>query len=84
VVDGKQVSEPHYFTLDEPFVFAAVYDVNTIASDKPIYSFSIVTTEPNEVVRPVHPRAPRILSPEDALRWLDSDLEVHELRTCLK
>ena len=35
-------------------------------------SFTIVTTEPNELVRPVHNRLPVILQPEDEEQWLDA------------
>ena len=34
-------------------------------------SFTIITTEPNELVRPVHNRMPVILSREDEEQWLD-------------
>ena len=35
-------------------------------------SFTIITTEPNELVRPIHNRMPAILSPEDEEHWLDA------------
>src|SRR5215468_1858907 len=35
-------------------------------------SFTIITTEPNELVRPVHNRMPVILRPEDEEQWLDA------------
>jgi putative SOS response-associated peptidase YedK len=35
-------------------------------------SFTIITTEPNELVRPVHNRMPVILKPEDEEQWLDA------------
>ena len=34
-------------------------------------SFTIITTEPNELVRPVHNRMPVILRTEDEEQWLD-------------
>jgi len=34
-------------------------------------SFTIITTEPNELVQPVHNRMPVILRPEDEEQWLD-------------
>jgi putative SOS response-associated peptidase YedK len=36
-----------------------------------VESFTIITTEPNELVRPVHNRMPVILRPEDEAPWLD-------------
>ena len=35
-------------------------------------AFTIITTEPNELVRPVHNRMPVILRPEDEEQWLDA------------
>ena len=32
----------------------------------------IITTEPNELVRPIHNRMPVILRPEDEEQWLDA------------
>jgi putative SOS response-associated peptidase YedK len=37
-----------------------------------VESFTIITTEPNELVRPIHNRMPVILLPEDEERWLDA------------
>jgi putative SOS response-associated peptidase YedK len=39
---------------------------------KRVESFTIITTEPNELVRPVHNRMPVILRPEDEEQWLDA------------
>jgi putative SOS response-associated peptidase YedK len=36
-----------------------------------VESFTIITTEPNELVRPIHNRMPVILRPEDEEQWLD-------------
>jgi hypothetical protein len=38
----------------------------------PVESFTIITTEPNELVRPIHDRMPVILRPEDEEQWLDA------------
>jgi putative SOS response-associated peptidase YedK len=35
-------------------------------------SFTIITTEPNQLVRPIHNRMPVILQPEDEEQWLDA------------
>src|SRR6266404_5835369 len=39
---------------------------------EPVESFTIITTEPNELVRPVHNRMPVILQLEDEDQWLDA------------
>jgi putative SOS response-associated peptidase YedK len=39
---------------------------------KPAWSqFTIITTEPNELIEPIHNRIPVILRPEDEEQWLD-------------
>jgi len=46
---------------------------------------AIITTEANEVMRPIHERMPVVLEPVDYARWLDcrSDHDVGELlRPC--
>ena len=42
------------------------------AGREAVESFTIITTEPNELVRPVHNRMPVILSPKDEEQWLDA------------
>lgn len=41
--------------------------------------FSIMTTEPNEAVRPVHDRMPLALSMQGALAWLAGDADAEQL-----
>ena len=35
-------------------------------------SFTIITTEPNDLIQPIHNRMPVILRPEDEEQWLDA------------
>jgi putative SOS response-associated peptidase YedK len=52
---------------------------------KRVESFTIITTEPNELVQPVHNRMPVILLPEDEEQWLDvSRTPFVEARSLLK
>lgn len=39
---------------------------------------TIITTQPNELVAPIHNRMPVILLPEDEDRWLDPDMTAPE------
>jgi putative SOS response-associated peptidase YedK len=49
-----------------------------------LQSYTIITTEPNELTREVHDRMPVILSPDDYERWLDPELkDVDGLRSML-
>jgi putative SOS response-associated peptidase YedK len=69
----KKAKAPMYFTLhgDRPFAFAGLWDVWKRFDGKEIVTFTIITCEPNELVRPIHDRMPVILRPEDESRWLD-------------
>jgi putative SOS response-associated peptidase YedK len=61
----------HLKTKD-PFAFAGLWDVWHKPDGKRVESFTIITTEPNELVRPIHNRMPVILRPEDEDQWLDA------------
>lgn len=87
--DKKQKpSIPHYFQLKDEslFAFAGLYDKWKDPKDgKEIYSFTIITTEPNDVVSPIHHRMPVILQKEDEDFWLDPDvIEPERLLPLLK
>ena len=56
----------------EPFGLAGLWDVWRKPDGGKVESFTIVTTEPNELVRPIHNRMPAILQPEDEEQWLDA------------
>lgn len=67
----------HYFQLKskELFAFAGLYDIwEDKKTGKKIYSYTIITTEPNAVVGEVHHRMPVILSKEDEDTWLNPDI----------
>lgn len=65
---------PMYIRLKsgQPFGFAGLWDVWTPADgDERLKSCTIITTEPNELLKPIHDRMPAIL-PDDAVDdWLD-------------
>ena len=56
----------------ESFGLAGLWDVWRKPDGKKIESFTIITTEPNEMVRPIHNRMPVILQPKDEEQWLDA------------
>jgi putative SOS response-associated peptidase YedK len=49
-----------------------------------IHSCSIITTEANAMMRPIHDRMPVILAPELEAAWLDEDAEEGDLTALLK
>jgi putative SOS response-associated peptidase YedK len=65
-----------------PFAFAGIWDVWRTSEGKALRSFSIITTEPNELMRPLHNRMPVILRKENERRWLQ-DIEIQEAQTML-
>ena len=64
--------QPHYFQLKDggPFAFAGLWE-RWAKGEKPIESCTLLTTEANDVVSPVHDRMPIILEPKDYGGWLD-------------
>ena len=67
-----------------PFAFAGLWEpAAALPGAKP--TCTILTTEPNELARPIHDRMPVILAPADYALWLDPALEVAaELRPLLR
>lgn len=67
---GKQ---PHYIHLaeSEPFAIAGLWEHWQSADGSEIESVTLLTTAPNEVMRPLHDRMPVILHPDDYSLWLD-------------
>ena len=54
----------------KPFAFAGLWD-HWEGGGEVIESCTILTTEANELMRPIHDRMPVILAAEDHGRWLD-------------
>ena len=59
----------------EPFAFAGLWSAWRDPSGASIESCAIITTEANELVRPIHHRMPVILPEELEDPWLDPDLD---------
>jgi putative SOS response-associated peptidase YedK len=71
-----------------PFAFAGLWErwIPKTQPPEPAYidSFTIVTTEANALLRPLHARMPVILAPEDYARWFDRGASEAELKALLK
>jgi putative SOS response-associated peptidase YedK len=65
--------QPFFFKLkdERPFGFAGLWDRWEGEGGQVINSCTILTTEANGVLRPVHDRMPVILHPEDYELWLE-------------
>ena len=74
-----------YLKSKEPFAFAGLWDVWRRPNGSNLESFTIITTAPNELMRPIHDRMPVILRREDEEQWLDvSGARFEEARSVLK
>jgi len=69
--EGK-LKRPHWFHRKDrkPFVFAGLWERWEPEKGEPVETCTIVTTEPNEVVKPFHDRMPVILTGLAADRWI--------------
>ena len=69
--------QPYRITLkdDAPFAFAGLWEHWRGPDCYVIQSFTIVVTEANELLRPIHDRMPVILDPADYALWLGEKAE---------
>ena len=58
----------------EPFAFAGLWAVWKDPEGNTVPSCTIITTEANDLLRPIHQRMPVILSREVEEFWLDRDV----------
>lgn len=70
---GKQ---PHLIRRrdQKPFAMAGLWELAEDAEGKPLETCTLIVTDANPLVRPVHDRIPLILKPEAYNRWLDPAL----------
>lgn len=82
IAQGKQ---PYCIRLrgGEPFAFAGLYDIWRGADGSELYSYTIITTTPNELVAPIHNRMPAILRRADEAAWLAEDADPARLLSLL-
>ncbi|MEM6346814.1 MAG: SOS response-associated peptidase [Bacteroidota bacterium] len=82
-LSGKQ---PYRITLQDEalFYFAGLYDVWRSPQGENISTYSVITTEPNELVLPIHDRMPVILDAAAAERWLSPQEQAEDLQEILR
>jgi putative SOS response-associated peptidase YedK len=51
---------------------------------EPLRTYTILTTEPNPTVAPLHDRMPVVLQPEDWAAWLDPATPIERIRALLR
>ena len=68
---------PHYIQVaeGEVFAFAGLWDRWVSPTLGPVETFTIITTAPNELLRPIHDRMPVVLETRYYDQWLDPAIE---------
>jgi putative SOS response-associated peptidase YedK len=69
--------QPHFigFRDGRPFAFAGLWERWRGEGSEEVESCTIVTTEANELLAPIHDRMPVILDPADCALWIDSSVK---------
>lgn len=69
---GSKLKTPYYIHMadERPFAFAGLWELWR-PDDTPVFSCTIITTTPNELVAPIHDRMPVILPQPAYALWLD-------------
>lgn len=84
--DGKGKT-PMYLRMADgkPFAFAGLWDLWHAPDGSEVRSCAIITTEPNELLQPIHNRMPVILPANAHRQWLTpGEANVTELQELLK
>lgn len=66
-----------HFKSERSFGFAGLYEIWRPPLGEPLTTCTIITTEPNDLVKPIHNRMPVILPKELEDLWLDPDNQDH-------
>jgi putative SOS response-associated peptidase YedK len=70
---------------DHLFAMAGIWEKWKAPDGTPIYSCSVITTGPNDLMKDIHDRMPVILKRNDEKTWLDSSIsDINHLTTLLK
>lgn len=83
---AKKPSIPHYFRLTnkQPFFFAGLWDRWQSSDGENLTTCTIITGEPNDLVRPIHDRMPVIFDRSTAWNWVDPARSQDELIGMMK
>ena len=82
-----RIKKPLRFSLKsgEPFGLAGLYETWISPEQKPVNTCTIITTEPNDLLRPIHDRMPVIVKKELEDFWIDpSNHTFRDLLSILK
>lgn len=71
---GARTTQPFAIAMKDnsPYAFAGLWERwREPASGQPLETFTVITTDPNELLAPLHDRMPVILPQRDYSRWLE-------------
>ncbi|MFH1923901.1 MAG: SOS response-associated peptidase [Planctomycetota bacterium] len=73
--------QPYFIRMrdDRPFAFAGLWESWQGPEQGPVESCTLLTTEPNELLEPIHNRMPVILAADDYQQWLDPAVRKPEM-----
>lgn len=73
---NQKQKQPYYFHLQnhQPFAFAGLWEQWKDPTGQTLETCTIITTEANEIMAPIHDRMPVILAEKDYEQWLDPAL----------
>lgn len=85
-LEKKEEKIPFYIILKDQEIisFAGIYDIWRDTEGKEIYSYAIITTSANEIMRDIHDRMPVILDKDAEDRYLDKETGLSEVLNLLK
>lgn len=74
--EGSRKKLPNRITLkkDQPFAMAGLWDKWSDGKEE-LSTFTIITTQSNTLIEPIHDRMPVIIRPEHEKDWLSTDLD---------
>jgi putative SOS response-associated peptidase YedK len=87
VIPGSKVKQPWFIALRdrEPMALAGLWERWRSPEGEDLESCSIIVTDANALMQPIHDRMPVVLAPEDWDAWLEPDAkDTRSLQSLLK
>ena len=75
VIPGSKIKQPWFITLEDrqPMAFAGLWERWRSPEGEELESCSIIVTDANALMRPIHDRMPVILAPDAWSAWLEPE-----------
>ncbi len=83
----ERIKQPLWIGLQSqrPFALAGLWEQWTSGEGEPLETCTIITTEPNDLMAPIHNRMPVILAPASYDQWLDPTFQhIEPLKALLR